>query len=108
MTPDSLHAHALGIRLTEEIQPVEQTPAQATGRALDGIEVRTHCGCVDRWLQERDAREQAEKEALDMRKGAEIWCEKAHLHKARAEAWRFAAIMTGLALVGWIAGEWTR
>jgi hypothetical protein len=71
-----------------DFSPQDYREARRMGIALeDGPDEHTrsynHDGCVTRWMQERDARERAEREALDWREAANEWCNRAERARKR-------------------------
>jgi hypothetical protein len=65
---------------------------------------------LDKWIEEKDARQRAEQHVSDFRRIAKNWCRRAgeeHLASERNRrafllASLIAAIMTAAALVGWL------
>lgn len=112
MTPDALHAHALGILLDEPI-PVDHAAIRTAQRAaftaaLGTTRAQDRRQLIDWWLAERDAKDAAELRACDMNKAAQRWCAEAGGQHARADYWRLVAICTAIAAAGWILRSLTR
>ena len=81
---------------------------QATERAIDASAERLardpHAGCLARWLEERDAKDESTCQAAAMRLAAETWCERAREEHQAMVRWRFAVITLTAVLAGMLWG----
>jgi hypothetical protein len=104
--PDAIRAHALGISIpeTSPLSTVEYTcPVVPDSRTSGDSRSYNHDGCVTRWLQERDARERAERAASDWREAANDWCNRAEKARKRVQAltWVTCLAILAMALAVW-------
>jgi hypothetical protein len=105
--PDAIWAHAMGILIPETaLSAAESQQIAAQESATRMVPINQSCnhdGCVTRWLQERDARERAERAASDWREAANDWCNRAEKARKRVQAltWVTCLAILAMALAVW-------